>query len=245
MSASNVTPIWSPTRSMSGPGPAAIRAAWPTSLTIASSVARCRVSLTSRALSSATLRLDGERREESNVRVAESVRAVDVLQRDVPAQVAAAVSGTNSTDLDGSPTMTTCSGPVSPASARRRRDEAEASAAQPWRGTSVDRRGLGGIADAILDVEGIETVPAVQVVDADVDDLRVEDVASFSPTSSYIACMSSCSARPSWTLLMIASSAARCGLGEQPLRLGEQPGVLERDAHARPRASSGAARRPR
>ena len=30
-----------------------------------------------------------------------------------------------------------------------------------------------------------------------------------SPTTSYIACMSSCSARPRWTSLMIASSAAR------------------------------------
>ena len=52
---------------------------------------------------------------------------------------------------------------------------------------------------------------------------------------------------PSPISLMTASSAARCvGLGEQPLRLPEQAGVLERDAHARrDRARAGARRRRR
>ena len=55
-----------------------------------------------------------------------------------------------------------------------------------------------------------------------------------SPTRSYIDCMSSFAARPSWTLLMIASSAARSLVSvSSRLRLVEQARVLERDAQAR------------
>ena len=54
-----------------------------------------------------------------------------------------------------------------------------------------------------------------------------------SPTRSYIACMSSFAARPCWTLLMIASSAARSSVSvSRRLRLVEQARVLERHAQA-------------
>ena len=55
-----------------------------------------------------------------------------------------------------------------------------------------------------------------------------------SPTRSYIACMSSSAARPCWTLVDDRQlGGTLVGLGEQALRLVEQAGVLERDAHAR------------
>ena len=76
---------------------------------------------------------------------------------------------------------------------------------------------------------------------------RLEDRRrSARPTSSMIAWNSSCSASAAPISLMTASSAgALVRLGQQPLRLVEQPGVLEGDAHARGERRRAAARRPR
>ncbi len=67
-----------------------------------------------------------------------------------------------------------------------------------------------------------------------------------SPTSSYIACVSSCCGE---ALLDAVDDRqlgrALVGLGEQPAGLVEQPGVLERDAQAGREGRSAGGRRPR
>ena len=104
MSALNVAAIWSPARSMSLSRSSCDAVAWPSSLTIASSAARWRVSSTSRAFSSATLRLAASVRQQPDVGLAEGVRAVEVLERDPAEHLAAAdISGAKTIDFGGSP----------------------------------------------------------------------------------------------------------------------------------------------
>ena len=73
----------------------------------------------------------------------------------------------------------------------------------------------------------------LQVVQADVDRLRVEDLVILSPTRSYIDCMSSLRGQ---ALLDAVDDrqlgGSLVGLGQKPLRLVEQSRVLERDAEA-------------
>ena len=56
---------------------------------------------------------------------------------------------------------------------------------------------------------------------------------TFSPTRSYIACMSSCSARPRWTSLTTRAPRRVRRSGRGALGLVEQASVLEGDAHVR------------
>ena len=110
--ASKISAILSPTRSyIDCMSRFAARPCW-TLLMIASSAARSSVSVSrrfvssnSRAFSSATLRLDGERRQEAHVRVGERVLAIEVLERDDAADLVADDQRREQDDFGVSPWM--------------------------------------------------------------------------------------------------------------------------------------------
>ena len=172
---------------------------------------RC-VSSNSRAFSSATLRLDGEGRQQADVGLARTRPRVEVLERDHAGdrrrrrperdeesglrnlagqdrrhcRTASPRRTCRSIDQHGCRVSSTCLPEADDADADRRGSARRArsctgNGAGPWpRSSSAMSTTWASKISWIL-----------------------------SPTSSYIACMSSFAARPSWTLLMIASSAAR------------------------------------
>ena len=211
---------------------------------IASSAARSSVSVSSRlvssnrrAFSSATLRLAAIVVEQLDVRVAEGVLAVEVLQRDHAARPVA--------DDERHPDSTTSAARPgrSPfdavlGRARRHRSSIDGSACRSRStmprivpGSAAARPGSGRRARSCT---GSGHLPASRSTIPMSTTWASKISWILSPTSSYIACMSSSAARPCWTPLMIASSAARWSVSaEQALRLVEQARVLEGDAHAR------------
>ena len=238
MSASNTSRSWSPSRSISASSSSCSASACPTLFTIASSAARWRVSSNSRAFSSATLRLAGERRQEPDVGLAERVLAVEVLQRDHAGRRPPTTSGTNTADFglardhDRLPDL---------ASARR---------------VLVDQQRLARLEDVLAEADvadrlvrephaaldrstGSRISARRRVEDPDVDDLRVEDL--LHPVSDEVVHRLRLELRGEAALHVVDQRE----LGVALPRLVEQPRVLERDAQARRRASSGAGRRRR
>ena len=184
------------------------RAPAPTLLTVASSATRCRVSWTSRAFSSATLRLPPAS-EQALVGIRERMLAVDVLERDHPVARPRRSTARRATTW-----------PV------RRLARADCRTLGSAVHVLVDQRAARGTpsracgsrSPAWLVVEAL--APLDRVGEAE-EAARLVHVAmsrpgrrrsrrSLSPTRSKIAWGSSSPAIASWTLLIIASSAFRC-----------------------------------
>ena len=113
MSARNVVSSCSPVRWIRRSRSSCAAAAWPTSLMMASSLARCRVSPTRRAFSSATLRLAASVvRSRSSEPLNAFVRSTFWSEM-LPRTSAPTIRGAKSMDFAGSPLTTFCASPRS------------------------------------------------------------------------------------------------------------------------------------
>ncbi len=195
----------------------------------ASSALRCRVSSNSRAFSSATLRLPGERRQEADVRLAERVLAVDVLQGDPAGRL------TPDDEGDVRP-RTSAVSPVTSAPPELR-DRA------PWN-RSLMTSGSRGL-EHMCARTAVRWRRLVGETDASLERVRVVDQAGFPIRASPMSM--TCASKISWMPvadevvhrlhLEVLGEASLDVVDERELGVAltgllEQPGVLERDAEA-------------
>ncbi len=184
-----------------------------TSLMSASSALRWRVSSNSRAFSSATLRLPARvvrSRTSASLNACSRSRFWSEIR---PVASPPTRSGTNSTDIGGSPVPTARSPPARRSLASTRSLISERFARLDARGRR-DRRGrplrLAGSARPARSSTGSGSCRSRDRARRCRRPGHRRSRWSRSPSRSYIACMSRFSARPRWTSLISASSALRC-----------------------------------
>ena len=186
----------------------------------------------------------GERGEQAHVRVREGVLAVEVLERDPPLNLVAAHERrrtmTERAELALDDLASSPSSACQPATSGSTTRGACARRGSRCLSAAAERRRLVGKSNATLD--------RVRVVHESRRRGRRLPISTtwaskiswiLSPTRSYIDCMSRF-----WRERLLDAvddrqlGGALIGLRQKPLRLVKEPGVLECDAEARPRAWS-------